>query len=154
MSRSPPGRTVLPDTVPGEDTMETITRPHAAPAGAPAARRRPDRLAWLWLALGTALLCVGQFTTVVPLAAWLGPVFLLRFTRTRRPLVALPLIALAGWVTVMVGLRGAFPPADLAMFALGGTTMALVYGADRLLAPRLGVVAGTLVFPATDVAVR
>ena len=53
-----------------------------------------DRLTWLWLAIGAALL---PFTSLVPslwLAAWIAPVFLLRFARTQRARVGIPLIAL------------------------------------------------------------
>ncbi|HZR39498.1 MAG TPA: hypothetical protein VFB12_05235, partial [Ktedonobacteraceae bacterium] len=43
-----------------------------------------DRLGYLWLALG--LLCwlfAANGARDVPMAAWLAPLFLLRFTRTR-----------------------------------------------------------------------
>ncbi|MBM4424322.1 MAG: hypothetical protein FJ030_13200 [Chloroflexi bacterium] len=40
-----------------------------------------DRLSWLWLILGAALLPFTQLQTAMPLAAWLAPVFLLRFAR-------------------------------------------------------------------------
>jgi hypothetical protein len=40
------------------------------------------------------LLPFGQFQTIVPLAAWLAPIFLLRFSRTQRALIALPVLAL------------------------------------------------------------
>ena len=55
----------------------TSTRPH-------------DRLSFLWLVLAAvgSLLYAGQWTA--PLAAWLAPVFLLRFVRTQRPCVGLP----------------------------------------------------------------
>ena len=64
-------------------------RPAATPI-----RPSIDRLSWLWLVTGAALL---PFTSLVPslwLATWLAPVFLLRFARTQRAWVSIPLIAL------------------------------------------------------------
>jgi apolipoprotein N-acyltransferase len=43
-----------------------------------------DRFVWLWLLAGGLLLPFSRFQTVLPLAAWFAPVFLLRFSRSRR----------------------------------------------------------------------
>ena len=61
----------------------------------PSDARPLDRRSWLWLILGAALLSFGTIHTDLPLAAWLAPVLLLRFVRTQRALVGLPVIALA-----------------------------------------------------------
>ena len=42
-----------------------------------------------WLLLGGALQIFGFGKWIVPLAAWLAPVFLLRFTRSASPLMGL-----------------------------------------------------------------
>ena len=52
-----------------------------------------DRYAWVWLILGAALLLFSSIGPSFPLAAWLAPVFLLRFVRTQRARVGLPLLA-------------------------------------------------------------
>ena len=39
-------------------------------------------MSWLWLACGAALLPFTGLQTTIPLAGWLAPIFLLRFTRT------------------------------------------------------------------------
>lgn len=66
-----------------------------------------DRLAWLWLLSGFLLLPFTFFQTVIPLAAWLAPLFLLRFTRTyRRPRAALTLVFLAYAAAVLIASRG------------------------------------------------
>ena len=53
---------------------------------------------YLWLALGSALLIVVGWRWNVPIAAWLAPVFLIRFFRTqkswRSTLVAIPVMGL------------------------------------------------------------
>jgi hypothetical protein len=48
------------------------------------------------------LLPFGQFQTIVPLAAWLAPIFLLRFSRTQRALIALPVLALVWGIVFLI----------------------------------------------------
>jgi apolipoprotein N-acyltransferase len=95
---------------------------------------------------------------LVPVAAWLAPVFLLRFTRTQRPLVALTSLVVVMSLTSLVALRDGFFPIvggiGYAVFVAGlGLFSALPYAVDRLLVSRLGTVARTLVFPAAVTAV-
>ncbi|WP_181037522.1 nitrilase-related carbon-nitrogen hydrolase [Arthrobacter sp. ZGTC412] len=108
---------------------------------------------WIWLAVGTALLPFANLQTLIPLTAWLAPVFLLRFTRSQRLLVGFPVLVLAMSGALLVALRGGFfPVVDgpgyylfVAALGLGG---ALPFAVDRVLAPRLAGVPRTLVFPA------
>jgi hypothetical protein len=46
-------------------------------------KTRTDRLSWLWLLVGSLFLPFAAYQSVIPLAAWLAPVFLLRFVRAR-----------------------------------------------------------------------
>jgi apolipoprotein N-acyltransferase len=111
------------------------------------------RWSWIWLVVGTALLPFATLQTLIPLTAWLAPVFLLRFTRSQRLLVGCPVLVLAMSGALFVALRGGFfPVVDgpgyylfVATLGLGG---ALPFAVDRILAPRLGGVPRTLVFPA------
>jgi len=48
--------------------------------------RIQDRLSYLWLAVAAALFLFAAGRWAIPLAAWLAPLFLLRFVRTQRPL--------------------------------------------------------------------
>src|SRR5215472_1045460 len=61
----------------------------------PSINNKQDRLSYLWLALGIALLPFSAFEWAIPLAAWLAPVFLLRFVRTQPLLRGLLLVLLA-----------------------------------------------------------
>jgi apolipoprotein N-acyltransferase len=111
--------------------------------------RPPDRLTWLWLVIGAALL---PFTALVPsfaLAAWVAPIFLLRFARTQRVRVGIPLIALAQAIALGINWYvGTTPNVLLVPSGVGvGLLVTLAYLADRLLAPRLSGLARTLVFP-------
>jgi apolipoprotein N-acyltransferase len=69
-----------------------------------------DRFSWAWLGVGMLLLPFSAFETVLPIAAWLAPVFLLRFVRTQRVVVGLPAVALAYGVGAIIGFRDILPP--------------------------------------------
>jgi apolipoprotein N-acyltransferase len=115
----------------------------------------------LWLLIGFLLLPFTMIQTVLPLAAWLAPVFLLRFARTaRRTWVALPLIFAAYAAGVLIALRGS-ASTDLGMFIYGlvvfplirGLMYTLPYAADRLIGARPGTWMRVLVFPLAFTAV-
>lgn len=130
-----------------------LIRVPAQPAD-PQAPERGGRRSWSWLLLGALLLPFMIFQNVIPAAAWLAAVFLLRFTRTQRARVALPVIALVGYVATLISLRGFFlRPPEVFLFALGGALIVLPYAADTLAGRRLRGLARTLVFPAVDTAV-
>lgn len=114
--------------------------------------RPTNRYSWLWLALGAVLLPFSLFQTVIPLAAWLAPVFLLRFARTQRAVIALPLLGLTGYLAALVALRSFFPAPLVFVLALPGLTIAFAYAIDKLLAGRFRGVLRTLVFPVADTA--
>lgn len=108
-----------------------------------------DRLGWLWLIIGAVLIAFASLQPSLPLAAWLAPVFLLRFVRTRRALVGLSLIALTQCVAL--GINWYFGTAPSVFLAISGVIVGLLYtcgyAVDRLLAPRLRGLAQALVFP-------
>ena len=92
---------------------------------------------------------------IVPIASWLSPVFLMRFVRTTRAAISLPVIGFVGYLAALLVLRDHVPTPSLYAFAVpAGLIMVVSYGADRLLARRIGGVLGTLVFPATDTALN
>jgi apolipoprotein N-acyltransferase len=110
-----------------------------------------DRRRWLWLVIGTvvALFAVGGRWDIA-LAAWLFPVFLLRFARTSRPLSGLVLVWLASWAGAMFWIWQMAVPMNGTTVLAGltfGTVLALPYIADRLVARRLGTVGELLLFP-------
>jgi apolipoprotein N-acyltransferase len=109
--------------------------------------RRP---AWLWLLIGFILLPFTAWQTVIPLAAWFAPVFLLRFLRTsRRAWVALPLIYIAHVIGILIAGRGM----EFNLLGLTGNILfkellwTLPYAADCLVARRLRTWPRVLVFP-------
>jgi apolipoprotein N-acyltransferase len=106
---------------------------------------------WLWLVIGAALLPFTGWQTVIPLAAWLAPIFLLRFARTQRLIVALSILPIASCVATFVAWRNDFfGPPNLTVYIfviVAGVLSSLGYMADRLLAPRLSGALRTLLFP-------
>ena len=113
---------------------------------------KSEHLAWLWLVVGALLLPFTAWQTVIALASWLAPVFLLRFTRTSRyAWVALPLVFIA-YVAA-----GTFGGRDMPWSTLGfiGNVIfkpliwTVPYLVDRALANRLAGWLRSLVFPLT-----
>ncbi len=87
---------------------------------------------------------------VIPLAAWLAPLFLLRFVRTQRLLPGLLLASIVRFAVAAVVLQGIILYPGMVYYPLvlllTGLTM-LPYLADCLITPRLGGFVATLVFP-------
>ncbi len=119
--------------------------------------RAVDRLSWLWLAIGAILLPLTAWQTVLPLAAWLAPILLMRFVRTQRAAVGLPVVAIVSSAAVIIAFRNELVPAPAPiaqLIAIGyGIVFSLAYVVDRLITPRLHGVARTLVFPLAATAV-
>src|SRR5271166_6995925 len=64
---------------------------------------------WLWLAIATALLLFSNGVDNVPLAAWLAPVFVLRFVRQRSLKAGLPVAYVVLVATFAFQFRGMVP---------------------------------------------
>lgn len=115
----------------------------------PALAAPRDRLSWLWLLLGAALLPFVTIQTELPLAAWLAPALLIRFSRAQRAIVGLPIVTVVCIGALTLASRDLAPGPLLAMIGLlFGLIYALPYIVDRLLAPHLGGLARTLAYPA------
>jgi len=109
-----------------------------------------DRLSYLWLALGIVLFAFVSPRWTIPLAAWLFPIFLLRFVRTQRLLRAMLLLLLAETLVLVFELQGVLLASGVFYYLsiFGGVVLGtLPYLLDRVLARRLGGLLGTLVFP-------
>ncbi len=118
-----------------------------------------DRLTWLWLAIGVILLPFANIQTVWPIAAWLSPVFLMRFSRTQSLKVGLLVILLAQMGACAIGLRNdyaAIPAGPLLVSAIlaYGLLFWLPFLLDRLLVVRLPGALRTLVFPLATVTIN
>ena len=114
------------------------------------AEPRPDGGSWTLLALALPLLFFATGRWIVPVAAWLAPVVLLRFVRTQP---ALPGLLAGAAVAILAGIfswRGAIPVPGFLYYVLAATfglVHFLPFILDRLIARRLENIASTLVFP-------
>jgi apolipoprotein N-acyltransferase len=141
-------------------THTTIARPVATVSAAratlepasPSQSNRPiDRFSWLWLACGLALLPFSTVHAELPLAAWLAPIFVMRFARTQPVRIGIPVVMLISGVALAFAWRDFLPPTPfgaVAGFAYG-LAFSIAYMTDRVLNQRLGGLARTLVFPLT-----
>jgi apolipoprotein N-acyltransferase len=116
-----------------------------------------DRLSFVWLALAFVVSLFSNGMYIVPIAAWLAPVFVLRFVRTQRPVPGL----LAGYVASALAFYIYWRPAFLdagTMFTVYSVAFALLFFlpfvVDRLLAGRVPGFLGTLVLPTAWVSVE
>lgn len=116
-----------------------------------------DPFSWAWLALALPLLFLSTGGTVVPVAAWLAPVFVLRFVRTRRPVGGL-IAAYAAAAAMFLPAWAGMIPVPGSLYALIAGTFAALYALpfaiDRLVAPRLPGLLSTLVLPVAWVTVE
>ncbi len=111
-------------------------------------RSQSDRLSWLWLVIGIALLPFSTVHAELPIAAWLAPIFVLRFARTQRMRVGIPVVVVVSAAALAFAWRDmfAFPIGSLIGLTYG-LAFSLGYVADRVLSVRLSDLARTLVFP-------
>ncbi|WP_257311400.1 nitrilase-related carbon-nitrogen hydrolase [Geothrix fuzhouensis] len=107
--------------------------------------------AWLLPATAGALLLIANGRNSVPLAAWLAPFFLLRFTRGGRARVRLPAAFSMLFISWLFQFRGMVPaprPILIAVAATYSLALLVPYLVDRALTPKLPAAWATLVFPA------
>lgn len=109
---------------------------------------------YFYLVLATLLGAFVGSKWNVPLAAWLAPIFLLRFLRSQSMRRGFLLAWLGGSLAGYVALKGFIPLPDPFFFGFIFVVMLsalLPYLADRVMAPRLGGLLGTLVLPTAAV---
>lgn len=114
-----------------------------------------DRWSYLWLALATVAMTFVAGSWPLPLAAWLAPLFMIRFMRTRKvlPGFLLAVVGLSVANTIAWQAENPMPGVPAPVFGtIVGLSYALIFLADRLLVPRLQAnglasFAATLVFP-------
>lgn len=107
---------------------------------------------WVWLATAAALLLFSNGAYSVPLAAWLAPVFLLRFVRTQSLKVGFAIAYVLLATVFAFQFRGMVPIPGVGYYiflSLWGIPLVLPYVVDRLLVRRLTGFIASLLFPTT-----
>ncbi len=126
--------------------FETAADKYQAPFTTGAARTG----SWIPLIAAILLLPFANGAHAIALAAWLAPLFLLRFTRAQKIVVGIPLVLAVQVAALAIQYRGMvpFPTAIyIVVMITYGLCFTLPYLGDRLLYRRLSVFSGTLVFP-------
>jgi apolipoprotein N-acyltransferase len=105
---------------------------------------------WIPLIVAILLLPFANGANDIALAAWLAPLFLLRFTRAHRIIVGVPVVLVLQVAALVFQYRGMVPlptAVYVVVMITYGLCFTLPYLGDRLLSRRLSVFSGTLVFP-------
>jgi apolipoprotein N-acyltransferase len=105
---------------------------------------------WAWLAVSAVLLLFANGANTIPIAAWLAPVFLLRFVRTQRYAVGIPVAYVLLTAEFAFQFRGMVPIPGIAYYiflVIWGIPLVVPFLIDRLVAHRLDGLKATLVFP-------
>jgi len=114
-----------------------------------------DRWSYLWLAMGILLTLFSTGKWIIPLAAWLASVFLIRFLRTQLVWRGCIVFLLAFAVALMIAWWGILPfPFIVGFMPVQALIASLPFLFDRLLAPRLKGFVATLVFPLGSTAIE
>lgn len=113
-----------------------------------------QKQSYLWLVLGSASLAFLGWRWNVPIAAWLAPVFLIRFFRSHErwpaTLIAIPAMTLG----LFVNLTGSWdftPVQEIAVSLARAIPLLVALYADRYAVRRFKPLAASLVFPAVTV---
>lgn len=111
-----------------------------------------DRWTYLWFVIGIVLLMLSAGKFSIAIAAWLAPVFLIRFFRSQRLGKGYGFCLLGIYVALAISWRAIlapfFPlPVYLIFIIFVSVQYSLPYLADNLLAPRFKGFVVTLIFP-------
>jgi apolipoprotein N-acyltransferase len=120
------------------------------PAEGPSLRVRAGRsTSYVWLFAAGLLFLFANGRDSIPIAAWLAPIFMLRFTRggRGRRLWLAYLVLIVGWAISFRGMIPAPQPFLGIVWLVYAGIAALPYVLDRWLARRIRGFASTLVFP-------
>jgi len=111
------------------------------------------KMSFFWLVLGTVLMFYSNWNWAVSLATWLFSVFLLRFSRTQKKRIGLPILLVANIIIGIVSMLKlleieAIPPSFKVISGVAvGIVFYIPFLADRFLAPKINGFVSTLVFP-------
>jgi apolipoprotein N-acyltransferase len=121
------------------------------PTPLPTPRWHRYALLALWLSLAALCSFLSSPKWTIPLAAWFGAIFLVRFVRQVSPLQGVIWTSLAATlVTLSPAFQGVFPapPVEFVItMVIASVISTLPYLADRLISPKIHGIASTLVLP-------
>lgn len=104
---------------------------------------------YIWLVIGFIFLIFSNgIWNVIPIAAWLAPIFLIHFLRTQNKIKGLVIFAPVSVIAWTIMLKDIYPGnVGLITALIYGTIFLLPFLADRLITPKIDGYVSTLVFP-------
>lgn len=114
--------------------------------------KRKIQYSYVYLLLGFIFLFFFNGRWIIPIAAFIAPVFLIRFLRFQKPVKGFLLIVLAGWVSNIFVWKGIMPMSGffyyLVTFMMSVFT-SLIFLIDRVYTQKIKGIVSTLIFPAS-----
>ncbi len=118
--------------------------------------RTKNNYSYIYLLIGFIFLFFFNGRWILPIAAFIAPVFLIRFFRFQKPLKGFLFIVIAGWISNIFIWKGMMPMSGLfyyfLMFMFSVTT-ALMYLIDKAYSQKFKGIISTLVFPSVYILV-
>ncbi|MFL7793696.1 MAG: nitrilase-related carbon-nitrogen hydrolase [Anaerolineae bacterium] len=120
-------------------------------------RKTSGYLGYVWLVIGCVLFAFVGMRWNVPVAAWLAPVFLIRFFRSRERWIstlAAPLLLAVASFAKFHGGWDLSVPAEIGLSIVLAAPLLIALYVDRALTRKVSGVMGTLVYPAAYTALE
>ncbi len=116
--------------------------------------KRKIQYSHIYLLIGFISLFFFNGRWILPIAAFIAPVFLIRFLRSQKPLKGFLLIVLAGWVSNIFVWKGMMPISGFFYYFVAfmmSLFTSLTFLIDRIYTQKLKGIVSTLIFPAAYV---
>ncbi len=117
--------------------------------------KHSNKISLFYLFIGAVLLLFSGGKWNLPIASWLAPLLLIRFSRTQKPLIGFIDIMLVSSITSIIIWRELIPLQGAPYYIMniiGSFFAALIYLIDRLVATKINNFLSTLIFPFASVA--
>ena len=113
-----------------------------------------NNYSYVYLLIGFVFLFFFNGRWILPIAAFIAPLFLIRFLRYQKPFIGFLFIVLAGWISNIFIWKGMMPMSGFfyyfLMFMMSLST-ALIFLIDRVYSQKLKGIISTLIFPSAYV---
>ncbi len=113
-----------------------------------------NNYSYIYLLIGFVFLFFFNGRWILPIAAFIAPLFLIRFLRYQKPFKGFLFIVLAGWISNIFIWKGMMPMSGFfyyfLMFIMSLST-ALIFLIDRVYSQRMKGIISTLIFPSAYV---
>lgn len=109
---------------------------------------------YLYLLIGFVFLFFANGKWILPIAAYIAPLLLIRFLRLQKPLIGFVFIVIAGWISNIFVLEGILPVSGTFFYILTfmiSLITSLIFLLDRIYTRKIKGFISTLIFPSAYV---